>query len=247
MTPKQANPANIGIRKRRAEQVLRPGGNYGYQVGLLQEGLLGSARRLLLLALDEARPNSGENHLTTHGPGAIVLAAAAFEAFLNEALHVALGTLREPADRFEALVKRDDLLEKYRELPKLVGGGREVRAATVADLELVGHVRNEIVHHYVRHVRTADNVPEWLQPLASMNLLVSYKKSPSDKDIGWDQKLTSYLLAKWCAETVAACAQEFAAAITAGERRRMVASMVTTLAGDFRVLLIRPMARRLQP
>lgn len=200
-------PDKRGARSQRTEQLLKPAGNYTYGSDHIL-GLIRSARLLLESARNERISRDRENFLTACGPSAILLAVTSFESFLNEALHTCLRTLHDPTGEFESLARFDTLKEKFVTIPRLVAGAFIANA----DVDLVQHVRNEIVHYYPRHVGTVSNVPEWLEPLAELKLL--YSIGAGKNDIGWQQKLGSFQLARWCAGTVAKAAFQFAEAIS---------------------------------
>ena len=224
-----------GIRAKRTEQLLKPVGNYAYGSEFLQ-GLVASARLLLLAAQGERRPKDGENFLTFYGPSAILLAVTAFESFINDALHLCLRTLRVNQAAFEQLVTADGLTAKFRGIPPLVTGGPEL---VNEDVALMQHVRHEIVHWYPRPVGST-NVPEWLQPLADRGLLYTIGSAP--KDIGWQQKLESFQLARWCGQVTSIAAEQFAEALAVGEQDEnhlsMVADTARSAAPYFRALVI---------
>ena len=224
-----------GIRAKRTEQVLKPFGNYAYTGDFLR-GLVDSARLLLLAAQDERRPRGGENFLALHGPSAVLLAVTAFESFINDALWMCLRTLTVNEAAFQQLVKADTLTDKFRDIPHLVTGGPEL---VNEDVALMQQVRHEIVHFYPRPVGST-NVPEWLQPLAERGLLYSIGSAP--KDIGWQQKLQSFQLARWCGQVTSVAAEQFAEALAAGEQGEdhlsMVAYNVRITAPYFRALVI---------
>lgn len=208
-----------GIRKKRREQLLRPAGNYTWG-GEVILGFVESARLLLLAARGDRGPSEGDNFLTRHGPSAILVASTAFELLLNAALNDCLIMLQDPDRKYAGLATRDSLTEKFRMIPALVTGGPELANA---DIELVHEVRNEIVHYYPRPVGKT-NVPEWLAPLVTKNLL--YSIDDPQHEIAWHQKLESYQLARWCAATIARAADQFAAALAGGETDECKLSLV---------------------
>lgn len=218
-----------GIRATRTEHVLRPKGNYAYGSDFLS-GLIKSARLLLIAARDEKPSKGGRNFLTFHGPAAIVLSVTAFEVFLNEALHACLRRSTNNQPTFEALVKRDSLVEKFTRIPGLVTGGPELANPDVALVQLVRH---EIVHFYPPI--GSGGIPDWLQPLADKGLLYSIGTHPHD--IGWPQKVESFQLALWCATTIISAVNQFAHALQ-GEPKTMVALQAQSGPAYFRMLRI---------
>jgi hypothetical protein len=104
-----------------------------------------------------------------------------------------------------------------------------------AEIELVQHVRHEIAHHYPRPVGPS-HVPEWLQPLADKGLFHSVGIAP--QDIGWQQKLQSFQLARWCAAATCQTAQEFSNAICSNSENVFVATYTQIGAAYFRALLV---------
>ena len=220
-----------GIRSKRTEQLLRTKGNYGYGSDFLL-GLVNSARLLLVAASNEGLPNHGENFLTLNGPAAIVVAVTAFEAFLNDILHLCLRTRTTNQEAFEQLASRDAFIEKFRDIPKLFAGGPEL---VNSDVVLAQHVRNEIVHFYPRSVGTT-GVPEWLEALREKDLFYRIGSPPQDLD--WTANMGSFQLARWCASTVAGSARQFADALNATAAKTMVASRAESCAPYFRLLCI---------
>lgn len=71
-------------------------------------------------------------------------------------------------DRFEELARDDSLVRKFEEVPSILNG---VEPLKNLDVELLRHVRNEIIHYYPRNVEIASNVPDWLEPLIHKNVL----------------------------------------------------------------------------
>jgi hypothetical protein len=191
------------IRVKRREQLLKPTGNYTYGSGFILD-LVESAQLLLLSAAKERGSKDGENYLTVHGTAAILVTVTAFESFLNDTLHSCLRTLNTNVAKFEELATNDSLMNKFADIPALATGGPPL---SNPDVSLVQHVRNEIVHYYPRPVGNT-HVPEWLQSLAERGLFYTIGKPPHD--IGWQQKLQSFGLARWVAATSAQAAQQFA-------------------------------------
>ena len=162
-------------------------------------GLVQSARLLLITARDERKANDPTNHLTQHGPAAILVAFTALECFVNETLLNCFILSNRAA--FEELTNDDLFTKKLTQVPQLIRGG----VLDTTNIELVQHVRNEIIHHYPRDVGPT-NVPDWLTPLANAGLLYTVGNAPND--IGWQQKLQSFQLASWCADVVRQTAHE---------------------------------------
>jgi hypothetical protein len=208
------------IRNKRTEQLLHGQGNYTYGNDFLS-GLIQSARRLLGAAATEQHSKDADNYLTFYGPSAILLIVTAFEVILNEALHDCLFMHR--STEFENLAKDDSFIRKFSEIPALLTGGQPLANG---DVELLHHIRNEIVHYYPRHVKgvSSSNIPEWLESLAQKHVL--YTLGTGRKDIGWLQKLQSYKLVPWCATTAISGAEQFADALTGGEQDENKLGMV---------------------
>ena len=195
------------ITKRRRDQLLYGTGNYFYGADLMY-GFIRSAR-LLLVAASEERVRAAhiewakDNYPSDHGPGAIILMTVGFECFLNGTLHDCLFMLPGRSPPLVQLVKDDSFYKKFRDLLLLVAGTERLENR---DLWMVHEIRNELVHHYPRHVGTKSNVPEWLEELAGKELLM---KSPiASGDFGWQTKLQSYRLALWCAEVIVRAADQ---------------------------------------
>jgi hypothetical protein len=220
-----------GIRPKKNQQVIGPG-NYVFASWFV-EGIVQSAHLLLLAARDERKPHDGENHLTQHGPAAILVAVTALECLVNQTLQHCF--LLHNRTAFEKLVQRDSLVEKLQEIPRLASGSGSV----TADIELVQHVRNEIAHHYPRDVGPT-HVPEWLRPLADKGLFCAMGIAP--QDIGWQQKIQSFQLARWCAAVTCQTAQQFVTAVRGDEdQQSVVASIADTAkisAAYFQALLV---------
>ena len=145
------------VREKRRKQLLGPGAYVSSTWFLL--GLVQAARLLLIAARDERKKRDNENYLTQNGPAAIVVAVTALECFVNQAIQQFF-VLPNRAD-FEKLLAKDSLKEKLGQIPPLAGGG----VLVTTNIEMVQHVRDEIVHHHPRDVG-GTNVPEWLEPLA---------------------------------------------------------------------------------
>jgi hypothetical protein len=225
-----------GTRVERTQQTLNPAGNFSFG----HEAILGhtqSARRILLLAQAEMRRHHGnENFLTALGPSAILLAFTGLETFVNYTLYICFLHL-EAKDDFRRLIEEDRFLDKFRQISVLATRRPELQAS---DIELVQQVRNEIVHYYPRTIGTETRVPSWLQALADKDLLV---ESPiAGNDFGWQTKMTSYALARWCAAAVARGAEEFANALylegQENEAHGFVASHAQSTAEHFRDLIV---------
>jgi len=203
MAKKKPTAKNAGIAKQRRNQLLRGQGNYTHGNDFLT-GWVRSAGLLLAAAASERRPPGCKNFLSFYGPSAIVAATTAFEVFLNETLHEGLFINR--TNELEELATRDSFIQKFRRLPALLTGGDPISSD---DVELLHHVRNEIVHYYPRYIGTDSEVPEWLESLVQKDVLFTLKPKVT-RDIGWTQKLRSYGLATWSGRTVVTAALQFA-------------------------------------
>ena len=140
-----------------------------------------------------------------HGPAAIVISVTALEAFVNQVLFACLSTRPNVRTQLEKIVDAD-LLKKISRIPKLVSG----RKVTYTELKLVQHVRHEIVHYFPK--RGFPDIPACLRPLTTKDLLVS-KGDGKTGDIGWEDKMQSFQLAKWSGATIARSAEDFASAL----------------------------------
>ena len=197
------------IRDHRKQQLVGAG-SYAYSTWFLF-GLIQSARLLLLTARDERKSNGPSNHLTQHGPAAILVAFTALECFVNQLLQQCFILSNRTA--FEQLLDDDLFIKKLKQIPKLIRGS----ALVTTNIELVQHVRNEIIHHHPRDVGPT-GVPQWLIPLAKAGLLYTVGNAPND--IGWQQKLQSFQLASWCADTVRLTAHEFVTSLRGNQHNQ---------------------------
>jgi hypothetical protein len=219
-----------GERAARKKNLLQPTGNYVYSSNLIS-GLIMSARLLLEKAAIESTEHGGNNFLTEHGPAAIVIGVTALEAFVNQILFSCLRTLPNLQPQLEQLADRDNFLEKISDIPALVSG-QQLRQ--YSDLALVQHVRNEIVHYYPK--RGSPDTPAWLHPLNDKGLLYGINGYPND--IGWEDKMLSFYLAKWCGVTVAQAAEDFGLALGASNNLTAPGLSAKWTSGNFRALII---------
>jgi len=65
-------------------------------------------------------------------------------------------------------------------------------------------------------------VPEWLQPLIEKQVL--YTIAP--RDIGWQQKLESFELARWCCAVIAGAAEQFSKALCGADENPAKVTMI---------------------
>jgi len=172
--------------------------------GSFYHDLIHSAVSLLSLASEErfSRSRLGENVVTRHGPGAIVLQVIGFDLWLSELIPVLTVGNDEGRELLSEQTER-----RYAKLYRRFHAGvdsRKLRALHVA-VEL----RNEITHHFPR----PPAAQEWLADIES--LLVTHPLAPR-YDLDLIQKLSSYALAYWAFQVTGELAGDLLAGSTIG-------------------------------